>query len=93
MYKQDFKQVIKGSNYLLLFSAHESASGELCSVWGSSLQRRCCYTGMSPAEGVQQRAIKMIRGWNMKHSEDKVRQLGLFSLKKRTGIDFIFVFN
>lgn len=48
---------------------------------------------MSPAEGVQQRAIKMIRGWNMKHSEDKVRQLGLFSLKKRTGIDFIFVFN
>lgn len=61
----------------LLLSPSEVKSGVLCAVLGSPGR------DMELLEGVQQRAVKMIRGWEHLTYEARLRELGLLRLKKR----------
>ncbi|GAB0182855.1 mitochondrial enolase superfamily member 1 [Grus japonensis] len=72
-----FDQEVKGGDSAPLFHSHETPPAVLCPALGSPVQ------DMELLEQVQRRAMKTIRGLEHLSYENRLRELGLFSLEKR----------
>ena len=77
-YQKISGQQSKGGECSLLFCPHEAPAGALCTVW--VLQHR---KYVELFERVQRRATEVIQGLEHLCYEDRLKELGLFSLEKR----------